>query len=62
MYTENEYIELKSELTKDIKKEIIAFANAKGGTIRSKTILLEMINENIISKEGSGKNTYYILK
>jgi len=31
MYTENDYIELKSELTKDIKKEIIAFANAKGG-------------------------------
>ena len=33
MYTENEYSELKSELTKEIKKEIIAFANTKGGTI-----------------------------
>lgn len=33
MYTENEYTELKRELTKDIKKEIVAFANSKGGTI-----------------------------
>lgn len=33
MYTENEFVELKRELTKDIKKEIIAFANSKGGTI-----------------------------
>ena len=33
MFVENEYIELKSELTKDIKKEIVAFANSKGGTI-----------------------------
>ena len=33
MFVENEYTELKSELTKDIKKEIIAFANSKGGTI-----------------------------
>lgn len=33
MYNENEYTELKSELTKEIKKEIIAFANSKGGTI-----------------------------
>ena len=31
MFVENEYIELKSELTKDIKKEIVAFANSKGG-------------------------------
>ena len=30
---ENEYCELKSILTKDIKKEIIAFANTKGGKI-----------------------------
>ena len=35
MFAENEYIELKSELTKDIKKEIIAFANSKGGTMFS---------------------------
>lgn len=30
---ENEYCELKSIVTKDIKKEIIAFANTKGGKI-----------------------------
>ena len=33
VYTENEFVELKRELTKDIKKKIIAFANSKGGTI-----------------------------
>ncbi len=33
MFVENEYVELKSELTKEIKKEIVAFANTKGGTI-----------------------------
>ena len=33
MYIEEEYTELKIELTKDIKKEIIAFANTKGGKI-----------------------------
>ena len=33
MFVENEYTELKSELTKEIKKEIVAFANSKGGTI-----------------------------
>ena len=33
MYKEGQYIELKSELTKDIKKEIIAFANTDGGTL-----------------------------
>jgi len=44
-----------------IKRETIdALFNISSA--RSKTILLEMINENIISKEGSGKNTYYILK
>ncbi len=32
-FIENEYCELKSILTKDIKKEIIAFANTKGGKI-----------------------------
>lgn len=32
-FVENEYCELKSILTKDIKKEIIAFANANGGKI-----------------------------
>lgn len=33
MYVRDEYTELKIELTKDIKKEIIAFANTKGGKI-----------------------------
>lgn len=33
MYTENEYTELKCKLTKEIKREIVAFANSKGGTI-----------------------------
>lgn len=33
MYTESDTLELKQELTKDIKKEIIAFANTNGGTI-----------------------------
>ncbi len=28
MYREDEYTELKVELTKDIKKEIVAFANS----------------------------------
>lgn len=33
MYKESQYIELKRELTKEIKKEIVAFANTTGGTI-----------------------------
>lgn len=33
MYIEDEYTELKIKLTKEIKKEIIAFANTKGGKI-----------------------------
>lgn len=33
MYVENEFTELKVELTKDIKKEIVAFANTNGGKI-----------------------------
>jgi ATP-dependent DNA helicase RecG len=33
MYKESETIELKRELNKNIKKEIVAFANTKGGTI-----------------------------
>ena len=33
MSIEDEYTELKIELTKDIKKEIIAFANTNGGKI-----------------------------
>ena len=33
MYKEDEYTELKSILTKDIKKKIVAFANSNGGRI-----------------------------
>ena len=33
MFMENEYTELKVKLTKDIKKEIVALANTRGGTI-----------------------------
>lgn len=33
MFNESETIEFKRELTKEIKKEIVAFANTKGGTI-----------------------------
>ena len=33
MFIENENTELKQELTKDIKKEIVAFANSGGGNI-----------------------------
>ena len=33
MYVESETVELKQELNKNIKKEIVAFANSKGGTI-----------------------------
>lgn len=33
MYREDQETELKVELTKDIKKEIVAFANTNNGTI-----------------------------
>lgn len=33
IFTENELIELKSEVVSDICKEVIAFANTKGGTM-----------------------------
>ena len=33
MYKETEFLELKQELTKDIKKEVVAFANSNGGII-----------------------------
>jgi len=46
MYREDQSTELKVELTKDIKKEIIAFANTNNGTIYI----------------GVGKNVYYVLK
>lgn len=33
MFTESDMVELKAEITADIKKEVVAFANTKGGTI-----------------------------
>ena len=33
IFTESELVELKSEVVADICKEIIAFANTKGGTV-----------------------------
>ena len=33
MYKESDTLELKQEFALDIKKEIIAFANTKGGTL-----------------------------
>lgn len=33
IYTENETVELKSEVTSDVCREIIAFANTRGGTL-----------------------------
>ena len=33
MYKEDQKTELKVELTKDIKKEVVAFANSNDGTI-----------------------------
>lgn len=58
MYIEDEYTELKIELTKDIKKEIIAFANTKGGKIyigiddNGKIIGLKNSKEDIESLSG----------
>mgnify|MGYP004698491057 CR=1 FL=1 len=43
MYIEDEYTELKIELTKDIKKEIIAFANTKGGKYTLVLMMAEML-------------------
>lgn len=53
MFIENEYTELKQKLTKDIKKEIVAFANYKGGIIfigvddNGKIIGLDNISKDI---------------
>jgi ATP-dependent DNA helicase RecG len=33
MYEESQFIELKEKVTKDLKKEIVAFANSNDGTI-----------------------------
>ena len=58
MYTEDEYTELKVELTKDIKKEIVAFANTKGGKIYvgiddyGKVVGLNNVKEDMESLSG----------
>lgn len=58
MYTESESVELKQELTKNIKKEIVAFANSKGGTIyigiddEGNVIGLKNIKQDIESLSG----------
>lgn len=55
---ENEYCELKSILTKDIKKEIIAFANTSGGKIyigiddNSNIIGIDNLDDNLQSLTG----------
>lgn len=58
MYIEDEYTELKVELTKEIKKEIVAFANTKGGKIYvgiddyGKVVGLNNIKEDMESLSG----------
>lgn len=58
MYIEDEFTELKVELTKEIKKEIVAFANTKGGKIYigiddyGKVIGLNNVKESIESLSG----------
>ena len=58
MYIEDEYTELKVELTKDIKKEIVAFANTKGGKIYvgiddyGKVVGLKNVKEDMESLSG----------
>ncbi len=50
-YIEDEYTELKIELTKEIKKEIIAFANTKGGKIYIGIDKTEMLLVQIMQKK-----------
>ena len=58
MFVEDEYTELKISLTKDIKKEIVAFANTKGGKIYigidddGKVVGLNNIKEDIEALSG----------
>lgn len=58
MFIENENTELKQELTKDIKKEIVAFANSGGGNIYigiaddGTVIGIKDIDENIEALSG----------
>ena len=53
MYNEDQKKELKVELTKDIKKEIVAFANTNDGTIYigidddGKILILYQINNKV---------------
>ena len=56
MYKEDQETELKVELTKDIKKEIVAFANTNDGTIyigiddNGKIIGLKQAEKNAINR------------
>ena len=58
MYIEDEFTELKVELTKEIKKEIVAFANTNGGRIyigiddKGNVIGLKNISKDIESLSG----------
>lgn len=58
MFVEDKFTELKAKLTKDIKKEIIAFANSNGGKIYigidddGKVVGLKNIKEDIESLSG----------
>ena len=57
-FVENNCCELKSILTKDIKKEIIAFANTNGGKIyigiddKSNIIGIDNVDDNLQSLTG----------
>lgn len=53
IFTESEVVELKSKIIGDICKEVIAFANTKGGTlyICFHFIIVALLNVIIASKE-----------
>ena len=53
-FTESEIVELKSQVVGDICKEIIAFANSKGGTLY---IGVED-NGNVVGVENADKVTF----
>lgn len=58
MYKEDQKTELKVELTKDIKKEIVAFANTNNGTIY---IGIDD-NNNIIGLKNAEKDLEALIK
>ena len=61
LLTQKEKIIKYLELYGKIKRETIDML-FNISSARSKVILSEMLKENLISKEGNGKNTYYVLK